>query len=149
MRPKYSCRGFTLVELVSVLVLVGIIGTTVTLSVLPNKTFQLQASRDQVVAAFFSAQQRAMAQTNAVRLSISASSDIDIREDSDGDGIFSDETSARLGGVQYPLELPPNQSLTAANFDFDRLGKTSATNLTLSQNGSSVTISVTSTGFVD
>lgn len=145
------CReqGFTLLELIAVLALVGILATTVTTGLLPSASFQLQSSRDQVVTAFFSAQQRAMAQTNAVRLSISGTNQIDIREDTDSDGSFADESSSRLGGVQYPINLLANQSLTNANFDFDRLGRTGAANLTLSQSGSSVTIAVTSTGFVN
>ncbi len=142
-------KGFTLLELVSVLVLIGILGASVGASLLPSDSFQLQSSRDQLVTAFFSAQQRAMVQTSSVRLETSSTNQIDVREDSDGDGSFSDESSLRLGGVQYPISLLPNQSLTSATLDFDRLGRTSATNLTLSQNGKNVIISIGSTGYVN
>lgn len=142
-------EGFTLLELITVLALVGILSATVSYGVLPSASFQMQASRDQVVTAFFSAQQHAMAQTSTVRLSLSSPNQIDIREDSDNDGSFTDESSLRLGGVQYPISLLPNQSLTAATFDFDRLGRTSANTLTLSQSGNSVSITVGATGYIN
>lgn len=115
---------------------------------MPSATFQLQASRDQVITAFFAAQQRAMAQSQAIQFSINSPNQIDIREDTDGDGDFSDESSITAGGVRYPISLLPNQSITSANFIFDRFGKTSAATLTLSQSGGSVTIQVSSTGYI-
>lgn len=142
-------KGFTLVELVAVLVLIGILGATVTSAMLPSATFQLQSSRDQVVTAFFAAQQRAMAQTRPVRLSLVAPNQIDIREDSDGDGSFADETSKTLGGIRYPVTLLPNQSIDAADFDFNRLGKTSAGVLNLSQSGAAVAINISANGYIN
>lgn len=141
-------KGFTLLELIAVLVLVGILAGTVSARLLPSDTFQLQSSRDQVVTAFFAAQQRAMAQTNSVRLSLVSPNQIDIREDTDGDGDFNDESSLRLGGTGYPVTLLSHQTISAAIFDFDRLGKTSASTLTLSQGSDSVNISVTATGYI-
>lgn len=141
--------GFSLIELVAVLILVGILAAAATSSFMPSATFQMQASRDQVVTAFFSAQQRAMVQTSPVRLSLSSPNQIDVREDSDGDGSFADESSLRLGGVQYPIALLSSQSLTAATFDFDRLGRTSASTLTLSQNSNTVAITVGATGHIN
>ncbi len=129
--------------------LIGIIGATVGSSLMPSDTFQLQSSRDQVVTAFFSAQQRAMSQTNSVRVVISSSNQLDIREDSDGDGSYSDESSLRLGGVQYPLVLQPNQTLTTAIFSFDRLGRTTPSTLSLTQNAQTVAITITETGYIN
>jgi len=140
-------RGFTLIELIAVLLIVGILGATAATS-LPSKTFQLQSSRDRVVTAFFAAQQHAMVQRNPVRLAINSPNQVDIREDTDGDGGFADETSIRVGGTSYPITLLSNQSLTAGTFDFDRLGKTDAASLTLSQGGSNINISVSATGFI-
>ncbi|MFL0802101.1 MAG: type II secretion system GspH family protein [Agarilytica sp.] len=132
--------GFTLIELVAVLVLIGILGTTITTAVMPSDTFQMQSSRDQVVTAFFSAQQRAMAQTSPVSLVLSSPNTVDVRQSG---------ASIRVGGVQYPITLLPNQTLSASTIAFDRLGRTSAVDLTLSQNGDSVTISVSSTGYIN
>lgn len=144
---RSGCKGFTLLELVTVLVLAGIVGVTVSNRLIPSATFQLQSSRDLVVTAFFAAQQRAMAQADTIQLQISASQ-IDIRADSDGDGDFSDESGITAGGVSYPISLLPNQTITPANFTFDRFGKTTAATLTLSQSGGSVTIQVSATGYI-
>jgi MSHA pilin protein MshC len=145
-RPQ---AGFSLLELLAVLVLLAILSAVVSIGTLPASSFQLQASRDRLVAAFFSAQQRAMVQTRPVRLTLAAPNQIDIREDSDLDGSFADEASLSLGGTQFPQTLLPNQSLTPAVFDFDRLGKTSVATLVLSDGASSVTLAVSATGFID
>ncbi|WNO09908.1 prepilin-type N-terminal cleavage/methylation domain-containing protein [Teredinibacter sp. KSP-S5-2] len=141
-------RGVTLVELVTVLVLIGAIAAVSFSRLAPTTLFQLQASRDTIVAAFFMAQQRAMAQPNPVRL-VTSSNQIDLLIDTDNDGSFADESSFRWGADAYPIDLVPNQALTPAIFDFNRLGYTSARTLTLSQAGESVTISISRTGFVN
>ncbi|TVZ38430.1 MSHA pilin protein MshC [Alteromonadaceae bacterium 2753L.S.0a.02] len=124
-------------ELVIVLVLVGILSVSVLGGRAPSKTMQLQSSRDQLVAAFYSAQQLAMARTGNVQLS--TGTQIDIRLGG---------SSVKAGGVQYPISLPANVTLTSASFTFNRLGQTTANTLTLSKNGSSVTVDVESSGYV-
>ncbi|MFL0808807.1 MAG: type II secretion system GspH family protein [Agarilytica sp.] len=147
----YQSRGFTFIELVAVLVLVGILGASTVSVLIPSSTYQLQSSRDQVLAAFFSAQQRAMVQADPVQFSITAVGGrprLDIREDTNGNSSFSDDASLRIGGTQYPLDLLPNQTLTPATFDFDRLGKTTANTLSLAQSGNNVNIQISTTGFI-
>ena len=143
--------GFSLVELIAVLLIVGILAGAATVSLLPSATFQMQSSRDQVVTAFFAAQQRAMTQTSPVRFSVIAASpnQLDIKEDTDGDGDFSDESSLTFNGIRYPIALLPNQTLTASNFDFDRLGRTTAQTLTLTQGADSVAITISANGYIN
>ncbi len=81
-----------------------------------------------------------MAQTNPVSLVLSSPNTVDVRQSG---------SSIRAGGVQYPITLLPNQTLSASTIAFDRLGRTSAVDLTLSQNGDSVTISVSPTGYIN
>lgn len=142
---KYQ-EGFTLLELVTVLILVGIIGVIAVTRSIPSSTFQLQTSRDTIVAALFSAQQRAMTQVDSVRF-IAGTNQIDIRQDTNDDGSFSASESIRVGSVQYPVVLPVNQSLTASIFDYDRLGRTTATTLNLNQDSATVAINVTASGY--
>jgi len=141
--------GFTIIELVAVLVLVGLLGATASSRLFSPSTFGLQASRDQVVSAFRSAQQLAMTQGLDVRFSSSAGS-IDIRQDNNSDSIYGATESVRIDGVQYPFDFNTSQSLTISQFDFTTgLGRTSAGSITISQDGASVVVSVSSAGFVE
>lgn len=136
--------GFSLVELIAVMILIGILGASFAGSVVPSASAQLQASRDRVITAFFSAQQLAMVRSDAVRLIISAPDTLDIRIDTDSDGSFADEDSALLGGAQT---LVPSPGLISQNIDFNRLGQTAATNLTLTQGSSSVVVAISGNGY--
>lgn len=139
-------NGFTLIELITVLILVGILGVIATTRSIPSSTFQLQTGRDTIVAALFSAQQRAMTQLDSVRF-IASADQIDIRQDSNGDSSFTADESIRVGSVQYPVGLAPNQSLTVSTLDYDRLGRTTAATLNLTQGTATVAISVTASGY--
>ncbi len=141
--------GFSLIELIAVLLIIGILAGAGTASLLPSATFQMQSSRDQVVTAFFAAQQRAMTQASPVRFSVVSPNQLDIREDTDGDGDFSDESSLSFNGIRYPIELLPNQTLTPSSFNFDRLGKTTAQTLTLTQGSDTVAITISANGYIN
>ncbi len=138
MRPFRHQNGFTLIELIAVLVIVAALGATAVARFANNSVFELQASRDQVVSALLSAQQLAMVQNDAVRFSTQGNQ-LDILQDG---------TSVSIDGVVYPINLGSGQAITGADFDFDRLGQTQPATLTLSKSGELVTISVTATGFV-
>ena len=143
--------GLTLIELVTILVLVGILAVTSLPRILPSDTFQLQASRDSIITALFSAQQLAMTQDENVQVSFFSSGNrfqVDVRIDGNGNGSFETSESTDVTGVDYPISLEPNQSITATSIIFDKLGEpNSATNLTLSQSGKSVIVSVSPTGY--
>lgn len=135
------CGGFSLVELIAILIILGIVGGSLASSGVFNSTsLNMQSSRDQVVSAFFMAQQLAMATDETVTLRISSPNIIDVRING---------SSATLGGVSFPLALGSNQTLSVATFTFDRLGKTSANSLTLAEGSNSVQINISSTGYVN
>jgi len=137
-KQKNTQNGFTLVELISVLVIVAVIGVTASSRFISNTAFELQEGRDQIVLAFRSAQQLAMTQVASVSFSSSAST-IDVRQDG---------SSVILNGLQYPVALENDQRVSSRTFNFDRLGRTDAGTLTLSKSGTSVSISVSSSGFI-
>lgn len=146
MKIVFQQNGFTLIELVSVMVIISVISVTSLSRITPTDTFQLQASRDQLVAAFFSAQQQAMVQTQAIQLSTRGQA-IDIKQDTNADGSFASEPSLSLGGVTYPLSIRANQSLSESSFVFNRLGQTTAGTVTVSMGENNVLVNVSATGF--
>lgn len=134
-------NGFTLIELISIVVILGVISVVTAAKFGGSGTTQLQASRDSVVAALLVAQQRAMAQMAPVRAVI-GTNQVDI-EQYDGAAW----QSIRVGAIQYPIVLMPGQTLTPTpTFTYDRLGRTTGATLTLQGSGSA-TIAVSDSGF--
>lgn len=146
MSKKNQEQGFTLVELITIMVIMGVLSASLASRLMPQSTLQLQAGRDQLVSALFLAQQKAMSQTKAVRL-ICIGAEVDIRMDSDGDAIFSSSESIRVGGLQYPIALAGGITLSNASLDYNRLGHTTAGSITLSKNSVSVDVTVSGTGY--
>ena len=128
------------------MVIIGMLAAVTSSRMAPHTTLQLQAGRDLLVAALFSAQQKAMAQLAPVRL-ITSGSTIDIRLDANRDGTFANNESIRVGGTQYPLSLPGGVSLSARQLDYSRLGYTTATSIQASKKSATVTVTVTGTGY--
>lgn len=139
--------GFTLLELVMVLVLTGLLAGAFYSKISANASMQLQASRDQLLSAFSSAQQLAITQAFPVLFTTTPANTIDIRQDINGDDVFSASESVSVDGVTYPLTLLSSQTLTSTRFRFsDRIGRTQAGSIILSQASASVTITVSAMG---
>jgi len=138
--------GFSLVELIAVLLIVGILSVSLLTRAVPSDTMQLQSSRDSIVAAFQSAQQLALSRRHSVQL-ITGSNQVDIRLDVNGDSVFAADESVTFGGVTYPFPLANGQTLTPLVFNYNRLGQTSGASVALSQNGKVVSITVDSSGY--
>lgn len=146
MKNSKKAQGFTLVELITVMVILGVLGASFASRMMPHTTLQLQGGRDLAISAFFMAQQKAMSQNYATQV-LTDGNTIDVRLDQNQDDIFSADESIRLASSAYPLSVGGGIVLNATQFVFDRLGHTTAGSVQLSKGDASVTITVTGTGY--
>jgi MSHA pilin protein MshC len=128
------------------MVIVGMLAAVISARFIPHTTLQLQAGRDLLIAALFSAQQKAMSQMGQVRLFTSGSS-IDVRLDANGDGNFASNESIRVAGTQFPLTVPGDITLSTHQLDYTHLGHTSAVSIQVSKNSTTLTVTVSGTGY--
>ena len=141
--PKRNLSaGFSLVELIAVLVIVAVLAGVTASRWLPSSLLELQAARGQLTNALFHAQQLALLSPYDVRLTTLAGA-IDIRIDSNDDGLYSTAESASFGGLSYPITLLAGAQLSSHTLYYSRLGETSAQtiNLTLAERSASVQVS--------
>lgn len=141
-------RGFSLVELIAVMVIAGILAAVTLGNRVSGTSLQLQASRDSLVAALHSAQQLAMNRAHDTALRVGST--VDLLMDTDNDGVFDDESSVVFGGVRYPISLPNGISLNedcGGQLRFNRLGQTGGCTLTLNKAGQSIQTQVYPSGF--
>jgi MSHA pilin protein MshC len=135
-------KGFTLIELIAVMILVGIMSVVLMSRMNGVNAAGVQAGRDSLIAALFFAQQTAMARAaadNKIDVSVS------------GNNI--DVTEAGNSLVGYPLILSGGVTLRLIParepaFSFDKLGRTDPGSITISHSsGTSVTITVSASGY--
>jgi MSHA pilin protein MshC len=131
-------QGFSLVELITIIIIVGVLAVGFGTRFSDSSPASVQTSRDDIIAALFFAQQTAMARDN-IQLSITAST-INVTENGNPIRIHSDA---------YPLALPSGVSVTAvpSTFSYDKLGKTTPGSITVSRDGVSATITVEASGY--
>lgn len=130
-------KGFSLIELIAVMVILSVVSITVTARFSDGKVASVQAGRDDVIAALFFAQQTSMARNN-IQVVVSATS-VSVTEN----GI-----AISLNQDAYPLNFPANVTATAATFIYDKLGRvSSAGSITLSLDGTSAVITVDGSGY--
>ncbi len=132
--------GFSLVELIAVILILGALSVVVVPRFL-NLNTDLQASRDDLVAALFYAQQIAMARdssTNPVQL-VTTSTTLSVTENA---------AALLNGGTQYPLSLPSGVTVTARTLNYDKLGRIpAATSFTLTRGADTLTVQVSGSGY--
>ena len=98
-----------------------------------------EATRDDIVAGLFYAQQVAMARqsaANPVRFVSDGVSTIDIQEN-----------GASIAGDGYPITLATGTAFPAATLNYDKLGRTTASLLALTNATGNVNITVESSGY--
>jgi MSHA pilin protein MshC len=128
-----STKGFTLIELITVMVLLSIISITLFTRMGPINTAPVQSGRDDLIAALFFAQQQAMMRagpTTTIKLQITSI------------GTTVTETvGTSLPRTLYSVTMPSGVTVTTSTFVYDKLGRTSAGTLTLTGSGNSSGVS--------
>lgn len=130
MRAVVSSKqhGFSLVELITVVILLGVISVSLFSRLDVTRTSAIQSSRDDLIAALFFAQQQAMMRSN-ISLVVTANR------------ISVNENNAAIPGTSYPLTVPAGVALTPVTLTYDKLGRTTATTITLTGSGNSSGVS--------
>jgi MSHA pilin protein MshC len=141
-----NCRGFTLVELIAVMVIAGILAVAAVGRMMSPNVHALQSARDQTLLCIHSAQQLAMSQQKSVRVLLGGTS-LDVRKDANSNGVFASDESVLLGAIQFPVALTQGVTVANSTLDFNSLGETTASTITLSLQSRSLSINVSATGF--
>lgn len=133
-----SEQGFSLVELIVVIIMVGILSIGVSSRFSDTNSTSVQTGRDDIIAALFFAQQTAMAR-DGIEVNISGNS-VSVLENGTPISIHSDA---------YPLTLPAGVTVTAAptSFSYNKLGKTTGGSIRVERDGVWVTITVEASGY--
>lgn len=132
-------RGFTLIELITVMILVSIISVTLFSRLGSVSSANINASRDDLIAALFFAQQTAMARSSNNIQFVLTSNAVSVTES--GSAIV-------VHSKGYPLTFPTGVTATPLTLTFDKLGRTTASTITLTASGGlSASITVEATGY--
>ena len=122
---KYTARGFTLIELVAVMILAGIISIGVMSRLGPVNTAAVEGGRDDVIAALFFAQQLAMLRSG-ISVEITSNT-IAVKENS----------VVITSPINYPLAMPKGVSLSPSSsvLAYDKLGRTAPATISVIGSG--------------
>lgn len=150
-----SCqRGFTLVELITVMVILVVLGATALPRFFDRNTFDSRGLYDQTLSTLRHAQKTAIAQRRVVCVAFTASTiTLTIDSDTPADGICNAAPAGNLtspsGDTPYVVTAPANATLSGfVDFNFNALGQPSATpNIAISGYGIPVVIEA-GTGYV-
>lgn len=133
-------RGFTMVELVMTIVILGIISAVAIPKFFDNSVFQSRGFADQVKATVRYAQKAAIAQHRFICVAVAANA-----------VTLTQGTTAACGGAlagYTPVTAPNGITVSNANFSFDTLGKPSASqSITVSGNAAALRVEA-ETGYV-
>ena len=130
-------QGFTLIELIAVIILISIMSVTLFSRLGSVNSANIQAGRDDLIAALIFAQQTAMARNN-IQLIITVNT-VSVTEN----GI-----PIKVHAQGYPLAFPSGVTTTPVTLSYDKLGRTTATTISLSATGGlSASITLEASGY--
>lgn len=139
---KYG-YGFTLIELITVTILIGILSAALFSRFSSNNYSSVLSSRDDIIAALFFAQQQAMMRSSATNpiLVVFAANSVSVTESG---------AAIKAGSDFYPLQMPSGITITSSSpsFTYDKLGRTAAGTISISgRGGVSASIRVEASGY--
>lgn len=123
LRVDDNQRGFTLVELVMTLVIVGIISAVAIPRFFDTNVFQSSGFADQVQASLRYAQKVAIAQRRFVCVTIAGNS---LSLATGATAACGTQLPSLSGGGNYVINAPSGVTVTDASFNFNALGSSSA-----------------------
>lgn len=130
-------RGFTLLELIAVMIIVSVMSVGLFSRLGSITSANVQAGRDDLIAALFFAQQTAMARSG-IQAVVTAGA-VSVTENG---------TPIIVHAKGYPLNFPSGVSATPVTFVYDKLGRTTAGSVVLTtSNGASATVTVEASGY--
>ncbi len=133
-------RGFSLIELITVMILLSVVSIVLFSRIGLVGTAPIQSSRDDLIAALFFAQQQAMMRPNVTL--VLTTNTISVNRDN---------VPIVVNSGFYPLTMPRGVALPALTLSYDKLGRTTATTITLTGSGNSggltTTIQVDASGY--
>ena len=135
-------------ELMAALLIFSVVALLGYRTVFDSISVNLDEARLSVLSALRLSQSRALTSMADVRLS-TASNSVDVRVDLDGDGVFAENERIGDAGQTFPLTVSADVTISDVTITFDSTGRTTASQITLTRDGQSSVISVSSTGFAD
>lgn len=140
MFHRYSA-GFTLIELIAVMIITGILAITVSVR-FSDTDVDLQAAKSDLLAALIFSRQTAMARSdgNSNVILILTNNSIDVRLNG---------SSINSLSHQYPLNLPSSISISSGtgSMSFNTLGETDSHTIVISQGALSASVNVSGVGY--
>ena len=135
-------------ELMAALLIFSVVALLGYRTVFDSISVNLDEARLSVLSALRLSQSRALTSMADVRLS-TASNSVDVRVDLDGDGVFAENERISDAGQTFPLTVSADVTISDVTITFDSTGRTTASQITLTRDGQSSVISVSSTGFAN
>lgn len=134
--------GFTLLELIVVMVIVGILAATAMSRYGNKSSFSLKTEQEQLIAALFQAQQLAMS-GRPTQFAILSTNSFSVRDATNSANHYS------VASITYPQQLTAGVSFNPATLvrTYSALGATSPATITLSADGDSVAVCLEASGY--